>query len=118
MYPMTIAEMRSKCKNALGRAPRDVLVVAVVLLASSLSFGLGVLTGQEGWGSAGPVIEATPEVSKELSGEVVASRNGTRYYFPWCSGVERIAEENKIIFASKEAAEARGYTPAANCSGL
>lgn len=48
----------------------------------------------------------------------VGSKNGTKYHLPWCSGAQRINEENKVFFASKEEAEAAGYTPAANCPGL
>lgn len=48
----------------------------------------------------------------------VASKNGTRYYLPTCSGVKRIKEENKIWFATADEARARGLTPAINCPGL
>ena len=48
----------------------------------------------------------------------VASKSGTKYHLPWCSGARRIKEENKVWFATKEEAEAAGYTPAANCKGL
>lgn len=51
-------------------------------------------------------------------GIYVASKSGTRYYLPTCSGVSRIKEENKIWFQTKEQAEARGLLPAANCPGL
>ncbi len=52
------------------------------------------------------------------SGQVVASKNGTKYYFPWCGGVKNIKPENIVTFASVEAAKAKGYSPAANCKGL
>ena len=48
----------------------------------------------------------------------VASKNGTAYYLPTCSGVSRIKEENKIWFDSTDAAEEAGYHKAANCKGL
>ena len=48
----------------------------------------------------------------------VASKNGTKYYFPWCEGTNKIKEENKVWFASKEEAEKKGYEPARNCKGL
>lgn len=51
-------------------------------------------------------------------GQYVASKNGTKYHFPWCPGAKAMNEENKIYFNSKEAAEAAGFTPAANCKGL
>ena len=48
----------------------------------------------------------------------VASKTGTKYYYPWCSGVDRIKEENKIWFSSVEEAKTRGLTPASGCTGL
>ena len=51
-------------------------------------------------------------------GQVVASKNGTKYHFPWCSGAKTISEANKIYFNSTAEARAAGYTPAGNCKGL
>lgn len=51
-------------------------------------------------------------------GKLVASRNGTKYYFPWCGSAAKIAEANKIWFNSVEEAKKAGYTPASNCKGL
>lgn len=53
-----------------------------------------------------------------LSEKVVASKTGTRYYFPWCSGASRIKTENRLEFATVALARANGYTPAKNCKGL
>lgn len=44
---MTIAEMRESSNKALGRVPQDVLLVAIVVLASTASFGLGILAGRD-----------------------------------------------------------------------
>ncbi|MEK7091690.1 MAG: hypothetical protein AAB900_01755, partial [Patescibacteria group bacterium] len=33
-------------------------------------------------------------------GKVLASKNGQKFYYPWCSGVSRIKEVNRIYFAS------------------
>lgn len=60
--------------------------------------------------------EGSPATSE--SGTVVASKNGTKYHYPWCAGAKQISEKNKISFSSIEAARAAGYTPAANCKGL
>lgn len=49
---------------------------------------------------------------------VVASKNGKKYHFPWCSGAKRISDANKIIFANSDEARKAGYTPAVNCKGL
>lgn len=130
---MTIAEARTSCKAALGRIrstisayilglPRDVLIVGALLLACIASFSLGTLVGQ-GMGSRGPAAEApkatVPAAAAAVAakpGQVVASRNGTRYYYPSCSGVSRIASANIVAFASASAAEAAGYTLAAGCT--
>lgn len=48
----------------------------------------------------------------------VGSRSGTKYHLPECSGALRIAETNKVWFASREEAEKSGYSPASNCKGL
>jgi hypothetical protein len=52
------------------------------------------------------------------AGIVVASKNGTKYHYPWCAGAKQISEKNKITFDSIEKAKAAGYTPASNCKGL
>ena len=53
-----------------------------------------------------------------VEGVVVASKSGTKYHLPTCSGAKSIKPDNLITFASIAEAEAAGYTPAANCPGL
>ena len=52
------------------------------------------------------------------SSPIVASRNGTKYYFTWCTGASRIAEKNRVYFATAALAEVKGLSKAANCPGL
>lgn len=47
--------------------------------------------------------------------KIVASKNGTKYYYPNCSGVNRIKEENRVFFDNFDAAEEAGYELAKNC---
>lgn len=49
---------------------------------------------------------------------VIASRNGSKYHLETCPGAKQITAANRITFNSRAAAEAAGYTPAANCPGL
>jgi hypothetical protein len=63
-------------------------------------------------------ITSTDKIQVSTPGGYVASRSGTKYHLPWCSSAQRIKEENKIWFETKEAAEKAGYTPAGNCPGL
>lgn len=60
----------------------------------------------------------TKKTNYSTNNAFVASKNGTRYYLPSCSGSKRIKPENLISFPSQEAAEAAGYSKAANCPGL
>ena len=122
---MTIAEAREKCKSLVTKVPRDMLIIVVLVLASSASFGLGYLAGLDAGQSSGITLEASPlaavsasEPTASTTGQVVASKNGTKYYLPNCAGANRISEANTVWFASPAAASNAGYTPAANCNGI
>lgn len=136
---MTITGWGREIKGFLGRIPKDVLLVAAILLTATGSFGLGYLAGQDSasveghdiWiekraqkslpAAAIEAVEAPEEVPAEpiaAGGGYVASKSGKAYHLPWCPGAARIKEENKIWFASKEEAEAKGYAPAKNCKGI
>ena len=53
-----------------------------------------------------------------FAGLVAASRNGKRYYYPWCTGIKQIKKENAIWFATEKSAEDAGYTIAPGCEKL
>jgi len=136
-----IAEIWKKGKEQLAVLERqDVFLATLIVLVAFASFGLGRLSkiktarlpvkidpvrnqndlvsnGVEQMAAVGKVIG---EVGSEVksAGMYVASKNGTKYHFPWCSGAKAISEANKIWFNSVEEARAAGYTPAANCKGL
>ena len=129
---MSIEEIRGKIKGVLEDNDTDfshTLFVAIALvLVGTASFGLGRLSQQE---SVMPYIELSENIASVGStviagnsdtdlpaGAVVASKKGSKYHFPWCSGARTIAPENKITFASINEAKSAGYTPAANCKGL
>ena len=114
----------------------DVYVVLVIVLVGFSSFGLGRLSlgdqgkmevkileaGQSaavitGIGGNSQDVMPVPEVGN-LGGQYVASKKGTKYHLPWCAGASQMAEENKVWFDSKEAAEAAGYSTASNCKGI
>ena len=112
---MTIAEAREKCKNLVAKAPKDSLILGILVLASSLSFGLGYLAGLDSAKSADGALNAQ---ATSAEGRFVASKSGTKYYLPSCAAAGRISDANKVWFASPDAAHAAGYTPATNCDGL
>ncbi|HVW71917.1 MAG TPA: hypothetical protein VHB93_02070 [Candidatus Paceibacterota bacterium] len=134
---MSIPELAARSKTVLGRVPGSYFIVAIVLLASTAAFGLGYLEGRaQGQGGGGGVsvtqlgtttpafmaaaaaAPAAATTTLPAGGEVVASKTGSKYYLPWCGTVKLIKDENKVWFATREAAEAAGYQPASNCKGL
>ena len=60
---------------------------------------------------------STPE-SLSVGGEVVGSKSGKKYYFPWCGTAKRIKPENQVHFGSIGEAKAAGFTAGGNCKGL
>lgn len=109
----------------------DLFVIILIFLVGLASFGLGklsslerkkvpisILNNQEK--TYASVLESL-DTDRNQNGEkaiIVASKTGKKYYYSWCSGVNRIKEENKIWFNSTEEARARGLTPASGCIGL
>ena len=66
-------------------------------------------------------VSPTPGIGGEVTnnnGQVIGSKSGKKYYYPWCGTVKRIKPENQVPFASIEVARSAGYTPAGNCKGL
>lgn len=131
-----------KLKEYARVRQKDLFLACLIFLVSIGSFGLGRLsvvwpekqplvitqnderqTSNEQYGTKNGFTQGASTVSafsvqSSALGKYVASKNGTAYHYPWCSGAKRIKEENKIWFQTKEEAEARGYKPAANCDGL
>ena len=46
---------------------------------------------------------------------VFASKNGTTYFYSWCSGISRIKPENKITFNTEQEAQASGRKMSTTC---
>lgn len=139
----TIQEWRKKIKEFPRALRSDIFLVAVIVLVSVASFGLGRLSVFYGEhdpikvvypssqsGAVAGAFDSTLEgeggalQSSDLQsaalgdGQYVASKSGSKYHLPWCPGAQSIKEENKIWFSSKEDAERAGYTPAGNCKGI
>jgi len=131
---MSIPEIVSFDKEGrIERFPlfQKLFLSLTIILVALLSFGIGRLSVA---GNREPVkIEYDPEFSNqasissaldnvensklkiENSSSVVVSKNGARYHYLHCSSAKQIKEENKITFPTPAAAEAAGYTLAANC---
>jgi len=104
----------------------------LLVLGAALFFGLGRLSALEKQYSpvsivrgqvTTPLVSSTevtvgsPTLEVGESSEVIGSKNGTKYYLPWCGALSRIKPENRVVFASAALAREKGYTPAANCKG-
>ena len=107
--------------------PDDLFLGLIIILVAFGSFGLGRLSKIED--SKIPVrFENVPtattrdmlvaSATNAVNNQLVGSKNGTKYYYSWCSGVQKISQSNLIYFTSKTDAETRGYTPSATCKGL
>ncbi len=125
--------MLSKIAKFRKSHEKDIILMTMIILVAFISFGLGRLSKirenktpitiefpakaglsrEEGSGK--------PKESTEIEigdKKIVASKNGSKYHFPWCSGAQRIKDSNKIWFSSTASAKSAGYTPAKNCKGL
>lgn len=124
-----LQEITNKIKSLL--ADQALFTAALLILASLTSFGLGRqsvevdlppnTTGLAEVASAGqPATTSTTKTSDTASSGTyyVASKNGKVYHLPFCSGAKRISPANLVKYESKEAAEAAGLRPAANCPGI
>ena len=130
---MNIHEYIAKIKYYIREVVSgEIYIVLLIILVGFGGFGLGRLSYIVESKEQVRIVQggATAIVSEKLltgnetvaqtavGGKYVVSKNGSKYHFPWCSGAQRMKDENKIWFNSKEEAELAGYTPAANCKGL
>jgi len=118
---MNISELKPIIKGFRERILAEWGISIIVFLVALASFGLGRLSVIE---SARPAISinsaAAVSAARSIAqgGLFVASRTGEKFFYPWCSGAQSIADANKVWFQSEKAARAAGYEPAKNCKGL
>ncbi|HBM45614.1 MAG: hypothetical protein UT05_C0005G0044 [Parcubacteria group bacterium GW2011_GWF2_38_76] len=113
-------------KEKIKGYKEEIFIVLIITLCLLIGFGLGRLSKIAD--KKTPITIEMPKIGKEIglsnintstSTEIyVASKNGTRYYSPWCEGVKKISPKNIVEFTSREEAESAGYTKATNCPGL
>ena len=122
-----VAGLYKKVNVWCGNNRNDLFIASIIFFTGLSGFGLGRLSVDL---KTNPplfvvqpvdeqILETNPsDIASAADTRVVASRNGTTYYYPWCSGVKRIKEENKIWFTAKEVAQKAGLKLAGNCQGL
>jgi hypothetical protein len=126
----SIKQVWEKIKGFVHEMKEELLVCFIIILVGISAFGLGklsVYSSQDDevrilsqYTNTAAAVESTglDQIQKSVNGEVVASKSGKKYHYPWCAGAKQISEKNKITFNTIEGARAAGYTPAANCKGL
>lgn len=116
----TIKDSALKIKGQARMIGSEWLIMGIVILTGVISFGLGRLSLTEEYRPKVTLYERPLEVTEPIAmgGYIVASRQGSKYHFPWCAGAQSMSPANKIWFSSEEEARRYGYTPAGNCKGL
>jgi hypothetical protein len=136
-----------KTPSASRPLPKSTFVIiAVLVLSSSASFGLGLLAQGSASKSANgggllvgavPTTEpssavlsasvldsthlsgsATATSSIPVGGEVIGASDTRRYYLPWCPQASKISKTNTVWFATEQMAKSAGYTAGENCPGI
>ena len=111
--PSNKAETSSKSRS------KAIYWIIIILLTASLAFAFGRLSKLEE-GREQLTISYKEQAATIVSAKsrILASKNGSKYYYPWCNGATRISQKNIIWFTSRENAEQAGYAKASNCLGL
>ena len=100
------------------------MIVIIVILVGLAGFGLGRLYEEtpspvaiqySNKSSNDTLLNVDEQKTQTNAGKIVASKNGTKYYFSDCRGVGNIKEENKIYFQSEEEAITAGLAKASGC---
>lgn len=109
----------------------DIVLVISIILIALISFGLGRLTApniikepvtieEHNFSSqsatisnqlTGTTTEITSQTPSNEKGIIVASKNGKKYHWPWCTWAKKIKPENQVWFKSEEEAKKAGYQP-------
>ena len=129
MYNTTpmILELKEKVNGFYEERKREIFFITSFFLIGMIGFGLGRISILAPHKTPIRIIEGPPSIASSPSREklvetrvltpggskIVASKNGTAYYLPWCSN--SIKEENKIYFSTEKDAESAGYALAKNC---
>ena len=130
---MSIRDYTKKIKGNMedSKMGQSIAFSVILVLTCLTSFGLGRLSVQKPlqndtvsiigevstYGDSAPSKQGGGYQESESSyGVYVASRSGTKYYLPSCSGASRIKEENKIWFNSTSEAESAGFTKSSTCN--
>lgn len=120
----------------------DIVLVLGFVLVALISFGAGYLSApgtseksliieepaaniseqiisDQETGEQSAVQQESGNAEEEVQqGIIVASKNGTKYYWPWSSWAKRIKPENLIWFKSESEAQKAGYSKSSDFDNI
>lgn len=126
-----------KILKLLKQYQADIILAIAIILISITAFNLGKISvlkqertpititepvnSRQAIGNNGNVIQNSklePSTYNLTPSSVVASKNSTSkvYHFPWCPSASKIADKNKLTFATEAAAISAGFILAGNCT--
>jgi hypothetical protein len=113
----------------------DVMISLVIIVACTSSFLLGQHSAQNAEAvrftmndipestkieirnaALGIGISEQPEEKMQGKTTIFGSKNGSKYYFSWCSGASRVKLENRVYYQSEQEAKNAGRDIAASCN--
>jgi|SRR3989344_1912346 len=118
----------SKFLEFIKSKQSEIVLTVAVILITTISFQSGKIFALKNFNK--PLVIKDPPTAissnkksqstnlttnSKIDSQIIASKNSTVYHFSWCSGAQRIKAENKIVFASEQEAQSRGYSLASNC---
>lgn len=127
---MSITDIFNKIKSKIEIDISTILLFLIIIGVGISSFGLGRLSVVNSFenknknivvDSNNDIYLTEKDIENNLSFETakermfVASKSGKLYYSLNCSGANKIKEENKMYFKSKEDAEKFGYVYSSSC---
>ena len=114
--------MLSKISEIVKKRTNRLVFTIGAILIIVLALGIGLNIGAKVFSRPPITINSEllptssfPTADNSQSG-YVASINGQYYYPVDCSSANRIKEENKMFFNTKEEAESQGYKPSTSCT--
>ena len=110
-----ITDFLGKINSRVGSnlSTTEVISLSVTIIIISISL-ICITIGDIAFRQPISIIESR-EVLGALNSSIVASKNGSTYFFSWCSGVERIKAENLITFLSEDQAKKSGRRLSKTC---
>ncbi|RLE42968.1 hypothetical protein DRJ19_03250 [Candidatus Woesearchaeota archaeon] len=85
------------------------------LQLSFVLVGLIITTGALLYSALNIEEELETETEEEFEEKYIAKRGGRLYHEEWCDKVDKIKEEDRLVFKSKKEAEEAGFKPCKEC---